>query len=140
MEESNISVEDKYIKYCVHGGRDIAEVQTVLGELLNSDDRPDAIFAASDRITTTTLELLHDLGFKIPDDIALLGFSNTHLAKVLNPSLSTVCQPGFEMGKIATEMIIKLIESKRPVTEFETVVLPTEVIIRDSSQPASIVK
>ena len=140
MEESNISVEDKYIKYCVHGGRDVAEVEKVLNELLNSDDRPDAIFAASDRITTTTLELLHDLGFKIPDDIALLGFSNTHLAKVLNPSLSTVCQPGFEMGKIATEMIIKLIESKRPVTEFETVVLPTEVIIRDSSQPASIAK
>ncbi len=140
LEESNISVEDKYIKYCVHGGRDIAEVETVLGELLNSDDRPDAIFAASDRITTTTLELLHDLSFKIPEDIALLGFSNTHLAKILNPSLSTVCQPGFEMGKIATEMIIKLIESKRPVTEFETVVLPTEVIIRDSSQPASIAK
>jgi LacI family transcriptional regulator len=140
LEESNMPVDDEYIKYCIHGGRDIGEVESVLSELLNSDDRPDAIFTASDRITTTTLELLHNLGFKIPGDIALLGFSNTHLAKVLNPSLSTVYQPGFEMGKTATEMIIRLIESKRPVTEFETVVLPTEVIIRDSSQPASLTK
>ena len=72
------------------------------------------------------------MNIKIPEEVVLLGFSNSHLAKVLNPSLSTVHQPGFEMGKTATEMLIKLIESKRPVTEFETVILPTEVIIRDS--------
>jgi LacI family transcriptional regulator len=78
--------------------------------------------------------LLHKLGFKIPGDIALLGFTNTQLADVLNPSLSTVYQPGFEIGKKATEMLISLIESRRPVTEFETVVLPTQVCIRDSSR------
>jgi LacI family transcriptional regulator len=140
LEDHSIPVEDKYIKYCYHGGKDIGEVEMALSELLYTPDRPDAIFTASDRITTTTLGLLHKLGFKIPDDIALLGFSNTHLADVLNPSLSSVYQPGFEMGKIATEMIIRLIESKRPVTEFERVVLPTELFIRNSSQPAIISK
>jgi LacI family transcriptional regulator len=55
------------------------------------------------------------------------------LADVLNPSLSSIYQPGFEIGKTAAEMLINLIESKRPVTEFETKVLPTQLFIRNSS-------
>jgi len=96
------------------------------------------LFTASDRITTTTLELLHKMGLKIPADIALLGFTNTQLANVLNPSLSQVFQPGFQIGKKATEMLINLIESRRKITEFETVVLPTQLFVRDStkSRPA----
>lgn len=140
LEENHIPVNDNYIKYCLHGGRDLGEIENVLSELLQADDRPDAIFTASERITTTTLTILHRLGVKIPDDVALLGFTNTHLADVLNPSLSAVYQPGFDMGKKATEMLIRLIESKYPITEFERVVLPTELFIRNSSQPALIPK
>jgi len=140
MSENNIPVNEQYVKYCLHGGRDLNEIEKALTELLCSPDRPDALFTASDRITTTTLMQLHKLGFKIPEDIALLGFTNTGLAEVLSPSLSSVYQPAFEMGKKATEMLINLIESKRPVTEFEKIVLPTEVIIRDSSKPMLIHK
>lgn len=139
LEENNIELNEKYIKYCLHGGKDLAEIEHALSELLFSDNRPDALFTASDRITTTTLALLHKLKFKIPDDIALLGFTNTQLAAVLNPSLSSVYQPGIEMGKKATEMLISMIESKRPVTEFETVILPTQVFIRDSSKPVGVI-
>jgi len=140
LEENNIPIDEKYIKYCLHGGRDLAEIEKVLSELLQGDDRPDAIFTASERITTTTLTILHRLGIKIPDDVALLGFTNTHLAEVLNPSLSAVYQPGFDMGKKATEMLIGLIETKHPITEFERVVLPTELFIRASSQPVLVPK
>jgi LacI family transcriptional regulator len=132
--ENDIAIDEDYIKYCPHGGKDFNEVEDVLNELLYSSKRPDAIFTASDRITTTTLALLHKLGIKIPDDIALIGFTNTHLANVLNPSLSQIYQPGFEIGKKATEMLISLIESRRPVDEFETVVLPAELFIRDSTK------
>jgi LacI family transcriptional regulator len=135
LEQNNIELDERYIKYCPHGGKDLIEIENALSELLFSDNRPDAIFTASDRITTTTLSLLHKLGFQIPNDIALLGFTNTQLADVLNPSLSSVYQPGFEIGKKATEMLISLIESKHPVTEFETAVLPTQVFIRNSSKP-----
>jgi LacI family transcriptional regulator len=63
----------------------------------------------------------------------LVGFSNSPLVELLNPSLTAVKQPAFEMGQVATELLIKLIESKRAVTEFEKVVLQTEVVVRDSS-------
>jgi LacI family transcriptional regulator len=134
LEQHGIQPDEKLIKYCPHGGKDLSEIENALSELLHADNKPDAIFTASDRITTTTLSLLHKLGVRIPADIALLGFTNTQLAEVLNPPLSSVYQPGFEMGKKATEMLISLIESRRPVTEFETAVLPTQVFIRASSQ------
>lgn len=135
LAENGIAVNDDYIKYCPHGGKDLTEIETVLNELLNMPDRPDAIFTASDRITTTTIGLLHKLKVKIPEDIALLGFTNTQLANVLNPSLTQIYQPGFEIGKKATEMLIQLIETRRPVTEFETVIFPAQLFIRDSTKP-----
>ena len=71
----------------------------------------------------------------MPEEIALAGFANTPLIDLLNPSLTSVKQPAFEMGQVATELLIKLIESKKAVTEFETIVLQTEVEARDSSAP-----
>jgi LacI family transcriptional regulator len=133
LDEAGIDLPGSYIKHCPHGGRDISEIENVLNELLSLDEKPDAIFTTSDRITTTTLYLLHKLKIKVPDEIALIGFTNTTLADVLNPPLSTVYQPGFEIGQKATEMLLELILSKRPVTEFKTVVLPTKLFMRESS-------
>jgi len=133
LEDNGIQVNERYIKYCMHGGKDLHEIENALQELLSMPDKPDAIFTASDRITTTTLTLLRKLGVNIPGDIALLGFTNTQLAEVLNPSLSSIYQPGFDIGKKAVEMLISLIETRRPVTEFETAVLPTQLFIRESS-------
>ncbi len=135
LEENGLLVNDKYIKYCPHGGKAITEIETALNELLHMPDRPDAIFTATDRTTTTTISLLHKLKVKIPQDIALFGFTNTQMADVLNPSLSQVYQPGFEMGEKATEMLINLIESRKPVTEFETIIFPTQLFTRDSTKP-----
>ncbi len=134
LEENGIPVKEHYIKYCPQGGKDVDEVQQALNELLDAPDKPDAIFTATDRVTTTTLALLHRMHVKIPTDIALLGFTNTQLADVLNPPLSQVFQPGFEMGKKATEMLIQLIEARRPVEEFETVVMPAQIFMRDSTK------
>ena len=133
MNDAGIILPDNYIKYCPHGGRDINEIENALDELLKLDDKPDAIFTTSDRITTTTLVLLKKLNIQIPAEVALIGYTNTTLADVLNPPLSSVSQPGFEMGQKATEMLLTLIRKKRPVTEFETVVLPTSLVIRDST-------
>lgn len=133
LQEAGIVNPPPYIQHCALGGRDISEIENVLNQLLSFAPRPDAIFTTSDRITTTTLALLHKLGVKIPEEIALIGYTNTTLADVLNPPLSSISQPGFEMGKKATEMLLNLILSKRPVTEFETIVLPTQLFVRAST-------
>jgi LacI family transcriptional regulator len=133
LEESGMEIDERYIKFCAHGGQAMSEIQQALQALLDLEVKPDAILTAWDRITTSTLSLLHKSNIKIPEEIALLGFTNTLLADVLNPSLTAVQQPAFEIGRKATEMLLSIINSKRPVTEFETVVLPTELFIRNST-------
>jgi LacI family transcriptional regulator len=133
LTEAGVQITEGYIKHCPHGDRDISEIEHVLTELLSLENKPDAIFSTSDRITTTTLFLLNNLKIKIPDDIALIGYTNTTFADVLSPPLSSVYQPGFEMGQKATEMLLNIILSKRPVIEFETLVLPTQLFARSST-------
>ncbi|HET9278707.1 MAG TPA: substrate-binding domain-containing protein, partial [Flavitalea sp.] len=61
------------------------------------------------------------------------GFSNLDLTDLLNPSLTVVRQPAFEMGKAAADLLLSQVESKRPVSTFQKVILEPELLIRDSS-------
>ena len=66
-------------------------------------------------------------------EVGFTGFTNTGVGDLFSPSLTVIRQPAFEIGQTAIEFLIGLIESKRPVTEFETRNLETELIIRESS-------
>jgi LacI family transcriptional regulator len=70
---------------------------------------------------------------KVPDDVALVGFSNLDLTDLLSPSLTVVRQPAYEIGQVSTELLIQQIESKRPVVDFERKILPPQLFIRESS-------
>jgi len=133
LADNGITLNESYIRYCNHGGMIYDELEDAVKSLVQLKDRPDAIFSAGDRLTISCLTALKAIGLKIPDDIALVGFSNSPLVELLSPALTAVKQPAFEMGQVATELLIKLIESKRPVTEFEKVVLQTEIFKRESS-------
>jgi LacI family transcriptional regulator len=133
LEENDIKVDERYIKYCAHGGMISDEIYVAINELIAMKIRPDAIVTASDRLSTTTLNILSQMKIKIPEQIALAGFTNSVNADIFNPPLTTVLQPAFEMGKIATELLIQIIESKQPVTHFEKIILDTKLIVRGSS-------
>ena len=78
---------------------------------------------------------LNDNGIVIPDDVAVFGFSNWFMSSVVTPSLSTVNQPGFEMGRKSIELLLKEIQQKndneKPTPE--RFILPTDLIIRQST-------
>lgn len=133
LEDHGIQPNNRYIKFCEHGGMILEEIEKAIDGLLNCKPVPDALFAASDRLTTRSLMILHRIGIKIPRQMALLGFTNTVLADVLNPPLTTIQQPAFEMGQAATSILIRVIESKLPVTAFENVMLDTILYIRAST-------
>ncbi|HZE85506.1 MAG TPA: LacI family DNA-binding transcriptional regulator [Puia sp.] len=133
LKDAGLTPDERYIKFCPHGGMIQEETHQALSELLELEERPDAIFTASDRLSTTTLSQLHKMQIRIPQQIALVGFTNSISAEIFNPSLTSVVQPALEMGQQATEMLIQLIESKRPVIQFEKRILETELKIRDSS-------
>ncbi|MEP6677165.1 MAG: LacI family DNA-binding transcriptional regulator [Ferruginibacter sp.] len=133
MADNDLPVNNNSIMYCNHGGVIFSEVQKAVKELYKTKLKPDAILGLSDKLTTGCLKALNAKGMNIPEDVGLIGFSNSDLTDLLNPSLSVIKQPAFEMGEISTELLLQLIESKRPVKEFETKVLDTELIIRESS-------
>lgn len=133
LEKHGIEYNESLVKYCNHGGMIADEVDDAFTKLFSGKTKPDAIFTAGDRITTVCLSYMRNMKKK-PLDVGVTGFTNTNLADLFSPSLTTVRQPAFEIGQVATELLIQMIESKRPVTEFETRVLDTELTIRESTK------
>ena len=133
LRDHGIDVVESNIKYCAHGGMLYQEVEEALDQIMKGDRLPQAVFAAGDKLTTGFLRYFKAKGIKVPGEIALAGFSNLDLTDLLNPSLTVVRQPAFEMGKAATDLLLSQVESKRPVSTFERVILEPELLIRDSS-------
>ena len=104
-----------------------------MNKLFTLRNKPDAIFTTSDKLTTGCLKTLKRRGLKIPDDVSLVGFSNSDIAELIDPPLTVVRQPAEAMGRAATELLIQMIESKRPIKEFEKRVLIPELQERASS-------
>ena len=100
-------------------------------QLMSLPNPPDAVFCGNDTTALSVMIYLRDKGIRIPEDVGIVGFSNEPFSKVVSPSISTIAQPGFLMGQKAAELIIQKIENKERT--FQTIVLPTELIIRDSS-------
>lgn len=133
LSEKGMPYDEALVKHCTHGGMLEQEVEVAMDQLLSLPQKPDAILASADKLTTSCLRYLHKRGLKVPDDIALVGFSNSDLTELLNPPLTIVKQPAFEIGRTATEMLLQQIESKRPIKQYEHKVLPAELFIRESS-------
>lgn len=94
---------------------------------------PDAVFTINDDVAIGALQRIKEEGFSIPEDIALIGFSNTKISSVVHPSITTINQPSFDMGKKATEILIELIEKRNRIFDPKTIVLNTELVIRESA-------
>lgn len=131
LEKHHIPFNTSLVKYCNHGGMIVDEVEEAMNSLFKLKTRPDAFFTAGDRLTTVCFGYLKRL--KQKKEAGFTGFTNTQLGDLFSPTLTVVQQPAFEIGQTATELLIQMIESKRPVTEFETRTLETNLIIRESS-------
>ena len=129
LEKYHIPFNENLIKYCNHGGMIADEVEEALVSLFKSKTPPDAIFTASGRITMVCFKILK----KMKKDIGFVGFTNNKAADLLDPPMTVVTQPAFEIGEEATRLLVQMIESKRPVTDFKKIVLDTELIILRSS-------
>jgi LacI family transcriptional regulator len=132
LQKHNIPFSESLVKYCHHGGMIVEEVEQAFNDLFKGKMKPDALFTTGDRLTTVCLSLLKNTKQKKIDP-GYIGFTNTKVGDLFCPSLSVVRQPAFDIGQNAIELLIQMIESKRPVTEFVTKTLDTDLIIRESS-------
>ncbi|HMC00771.1 MAG TPA: LacI family DNA-binding transcriptional regulator [Flavobacteriaceae bacterium] len=121
FEASNLSLEN---------GQDIAK------EIYENHKEVDGVFAFTDLTATGVMTGLQKFNVKIPDEISIMGFSNWLITSITSPKLSTIDQPGFEMGKKAFKLLYKEIQNRKAKVEveFKTIELPTELVIRESTR------
>ncbi|WPP48797.1 LacI family DNA-binding transcriptional regulator [Catalinimonas niigatensis] len=103
-----------------------------LSKLLKSNSI-DAVFAHNDYLAYEAFNVIKQQGFQVPKDILLMGYANEPIAEHMTPSLSTVQQPAFDMGKKAACLLIQQLESGYINKELLTQCIPTSLVIRDST-------
>jgi LacI family transcriptional regulator len=130
LEKYNLPADNGLIIDCVDNKE---ENYIKIKALLNSKGRPDGIFASVEHLAITSYIVCKDLNLNIPKDVKILSFSNLETASLLNPSLTTITQPAFEIGKQAATILLKALTKKSFTLADTKVVLPSDLIIRDST-------
>jgi LacI family transcriptional regulator len=94
---------------------------------------PDAIFVAYDNCAVGCMVALKQMGIRIPADIAFAGFNNDPVSTVVEPNLTTINYPGYEMGQVAARDLINHLNGASRIDATNTIILRSELIIRESS-------
>ncbi|WP_409306278.1 LacI family DNA-binding transcriptional regulator [Pectobacterium sp. B1J-3] len=105
--------------------------KTAMSALLNTEKRPDAVFAVSDTLAAGALSAISDAGLRVPDDIAVIGFDGVELGYITSPQLSTIQQPSADIGRQAVKLLLAQID--HPDSETEKRILDWKFIERASS-------
>ena len=105
----------------------------VAKQILKMPKLPDGIFASNDTSAVACIRELKQAGIKIPQDIAVVGFNNDPIARVIDPNLTTVHYPGEEMGELAVNTLINSLKNISSGNHLNTMVIRHELIIRQSS-------
>ncbi len=105
--------------------------EAAMRELLAKDPELDAVFAASDPMAAGALRALRAAGRRVPDDVAVIGFDDSELARNTDPQLTSVSQPTQQMGREVAKLLIT--QLREPETELAPVILPTELVCRESA-------
>ena len=115
--------------------RDEEKNNELIRKLLKRKNRPDGIFASVEKLAISTYEICREMEVRIPEDLKIITLSNSYMAGLLNPSLTTIKQPAFEMGREAAAILFKLIEKKGHHFLKEETILHSKLIERDSTRP-----
>jgi len=97
------------------------------------DPLPDAVFVANDNCAVGCMIVLKKAGFRIPHDIAFTGFNNDPVSTVIEPNLTTVNYPGYQMGEAAARNLINHLNGVANMSSTNTILLRSELIVRNSS-------
>ena len=126
----NIKQDHSLIVEC---NNDDENNKSLIKRLLKKKNTPDGIFASVEKLALCAYEVCKELKLKIPEDIKIVGFSNLQTASLLDPSLTTITQPAYDMGREAASILFKIIEKKGHNTINEKTTLKSELIIRKST-------
>lgn len=130
LNDHGHEVNDAFIK--IVGNK--SDCLKSMKQLFDEGEKPNAIFSTNNMLTLIILDVLGEMGIKVPEEVSLVGYDETEWSKHLSPPLTTVKQPAYEMGKGAAEKLIRLVrtnnqdEKRQP----ETIQFKPTLVIRNS--------
>ncbi len=133
MQEYNITIYEELILHCDSLDRECedAEIQKFFNKI---SIKPDAVFTCTDNYGLLTMKTLLKLGYKIPEEVSVIGFGDLGLGEVFVPSMTCVAQPSFEMGQKVAELLIDQFNEATDVNHQKKVIkLDTKLVLRDST-------
>ena len=101
-------------------------------QMLNVEPMPDAIFACSDVFAAAAINAARSLGIRVPEDLSVIGVDNVEASRMTYPPITTIAQPGFQMGQQACSILVEKIGN--PGLPHRHILLNTELIIRSSTR------
>ena len=131
LADNDIPFKEEYViinNLSMEAGAEAAEIISKMSPL------PDGIFVANDNCAVGTLIPLKQAGLRIPDDIAVVGFNNDPVSKVVEPNLTTINYPGYEMGEVAARNLINHLNGTAALHSTNSIILKSELCVRDSSR------
>lgn len=135
LRHSNIEFNQEWIIECPEGTQE--ESFQITKGIFGKSPFPDGVFASNDIAAAGSMMAIKSLGLKIPENVGVVGFSDWQFSSMIDPPLSTVSQHGFNIGQTATKLLLEMIDMKKQANTawtHQTVVLETELLIRQSSQ------
>lgn len=130
LKKYNIPVdEDLIISYDLT----LAKVKIYVKHFLDMTPPPDAIFAVNDPTAIEAIQVIKQAQKRIPEDIGVIGFSNDHVSKYIEPSLTTIAQPITEMARTSVKLLLEMIDKDPSEWKRTIKVLDTELIVRNST-------
>lgn len=127
LERLGLPYRDEYV---VESDFQYATGCVAMRELMSLPEPPDAVFAASDMAALGAMRTLRDLGRRVPDDVAIVGYDDIFFASLSMPALTTVRQDKTKLGELACAALIDLVEGR--TSSLPKLILPVELIVRES--------
>lgn len=106
-------------------------------QIAGMNNRPDGIFITNDFFAAVFMQSLKEKGLEIPRDIAIVGFNNDVISKIVQPKLTTINYPGEEMGERAARSLIDQLAGRASARSTDTIIIRSELLIRESSLHAT---
>lgn len=131
LKKYKIKEDPKLIVECTNDNTSNLEL---IKKLLTKKDRPDGIFATVEKLAISTYYVCNEMKLKIPQQLKVISFSNLRTASLLAPSLTTITQPAFEIGKESASLLFRMIEKKTFGNRIDKLVLKSSLIERNSSK------
>ncbi|MBK7175181.1 MAG: LacI family DNA-binding transcriptional regulator [Bacteroidales bacterium] len=129
LRENNLEVREDWILKC--DTRE--EVLTLRNHLINLAPEIDGIFAVNDSTAIEAIRVLQSHNFRVPEDIAVIGYGDGPNATIIHPELTTVVQKGYEMGRESVKMLLRRLNNPAAEINFQTKVFKPTLIVRQSA-------